>query len=96
MQPVPGLYPGPPLSPELPADLRTLPLESEPAPPSPADLTSYELMAHADVDQLSLEIEKERYIVLTFIQTVTFQTTYSVRLGSCNFGKLILTLLLQS
>lgn len=57
---VPGLYPGPPLSPELPPEIRNLPLDPEPAPPSPADLTSYELMAHADVDQLSLEIEKER------------------------------------
>lgn len=29
-------------------------------PSPPPDLTSYELLAHADVDQLSLEIEKER------------------------------------
>lgn len=60
-----GLYSGPPLTADLPPELQhTLPLvETEPAPPSPsADLTSYELMAHADVDQLSLEIEKERFV----------------------------------
>ncbi|XP_015430437.1 PREDICTED: merlin isoform X3 [Dufourea novaeangliae] len=39
------------------ADLQTLQLDAEPLP---ADLTSYDLIADGDVDQLSLEIEKER------------------------------------
>ncbi|XP_076377578.1 ezrin/radixin/moesin family protein merlin isoform X2 [Megalopta genalis] len=42
---------------DLQADLQTLQLDTEPLP---ADLTSYDLIADGDVDQLSLEIEKER------------------------------------
>lgn len=78
---MPGLYPGPPLSPEIPQEIRALPLEPEPAPPSPNDLNSFELMAHADVDQLSLEIEKERYTQL-YIQPSTLFYIFLITLQS--------------
>ncbi|XP_067014771.1 merlin [Anabrus simplex] len=56
--PVPNLYPsGQVLPSELQADLRSLQLDSEPLP---ADLTSYDLITDGDMEQLSLEIEKER------------------------------------
>ncbi|XP_012266945.1 merlin isoform X2 [Athalia rosae] len=56
--PVPNLFPSTQVLPsELQADLQTLQLDAEPLP---ADLTSYDLIADGDVDQLSLEIEKER------------------------------------
>lgn len=41
---------------DLQADLQNIQLDAEPLP----DLRSYDLMAEGDVDQLSLEIEKER------------------------------------
>ncbi|XP_076684753.1 ezrin/radixin/moesin family protein merlin isoform X3 [Andrena cerasifolii] len=56
--PVPNLFPSTQVLPSnLQADLQTLQLDAEPLP---ADLTSYDLIADGDVDQLSLEIEKER------------------------------------
>lgn len=56
--PVPNLFPSTQVLPsDLQADLQTLQLEAEPLSP---DLTSYDLIADGDVDQLSLEIEKER------------------------------------
>ncbi|XP_076232178.1 ezrin/radixin/moesin family protein merlin isoform X2 [Calliopsis andreniformis] len=56
--PVPNLFPSTQVLPSnLQADLQTLQLDTEPLP---ADLTSYDLIADGDVDQLSLEIEKER------------------------------------
>ncbi|CAK9818308.1 NF2 [Anthophora quadrimaculata] len=56
--PVPNLFPSTQVLPsDLQADLQTLQLDTEPLP---ADLTSYDLIADGDVDQLSLEIEKER------------------------------------
>ncbi|XP_017888586.1 merlin isoform X2 [Ceratina calcarata] len=56
--PVPNLFPSTQVLPsDLQADLQTLQLDAEPLP---ADLTSYDLIADGDVDQLSLEIEKER------------------------------------
>ncbi|XP_012279987.1 merlin isoform X2 [Orussus abietinus] len=56
--PVPNLFPSTQVLPsELQADLQTLQLDAEPLP---TDLTSYDLIADGDVDQLSLEIEKER------------------------------------
>ncbi|XP_015603518.1 merlin isoform X2 [Cephus cinctus] len=56
--PVPNLFPSTQVLPsELQADLQTLHLDAEPLP---NDLTSYDLIADGDVDQLSLEIEKER------------------------------------
>ncbi|XP_023704344.1 merlin isoform X2 [Cryptotermes secundus] len=55
---VPNLYPsGQVLPSELQADLRSLQLDSEPLP---ADLTAYDLITDGDMEQLSLEIEKER------------------------------------
>lgn len=57
-QSVPNLYPsGQVLPSELQADLRSLHLDSEPLP---ADLTAYDLITDGDMEQLSLEIEKER------------------------------------
>lgn len=57
-QPVPNLFPSTQVLPsDLQADLQTLQLDTEPLP---ADLTSYDLITDGDVDQLSLEIEKER------------------------------------
>lgn len=41
---------------DLQADLHNIQLDAEPLP----DLRSYDLIAEGDVDQLSLEIEKER------------------------------------
>lgn len=41
---------------DLQADLQNIQLDTEPLP----DLRSYDLIAEGDVDQLSLEIEKER------------------------------------
>lgn len=41
---------------DLQADLQNIQLDAEPLP----DLRSYDLIAEGDVDQLSLEIEKER------------------------------------
>ncbi|XP_076180073.1 ezrin/radixin/moesin family protein merlin isoform X4 [Ptiloglossa arizonensis] len=56
--PVPNLFPSTQVLPsDLQADLQTLQLDTEPLP---TDLTSYDLIADGDVDQLSLEIEKER------------------------------------
>ncbi|XP_043506949.1 merlin isoform X1 [Frieseomelitta varia] len=56
--PVPNLFPSTQVLPsDLQADLQTLQLDTEPLP---ADLTSYDLIADGDVDQLSMEIEKER------------------------------------
>ncbi|XP_043262157.1 ezrin/radixin/moesin family protein merlin isoform X1 [Colletes latitarsis] len=56
--PVPNLFPSTQVLPsDLQADLQTLHLDTEPLP---TDLTSYDLIADGDVDQLSLEIEKER------------------------------------
>ncbi|KAK2588859.1 hypothetical protein KPH14_001726 [Odynerus spinipes] len=56
--PVPNLFPSTQVFPsDLQADLQTLQLDAEPLP---SDLTSYDLIADGDVDQLSLEIEKER------------------------------------
>lgn len=58
MQPVPNLFPSTQVLPsDLQADLQTLQLDAEPLP---QDLTSYDLISDGDVDQLSLEIEKER------------------------------------
>ncbi|XP_043270878.1 merlin [Venturia canescens] len=56
--PVPNLFPSTQVLPsDLQADLQTLQLDAEPLA---SDLTSYDLIADGDVDQLSLEIEKER------------------------------------
>lgn len=56
-QPVPNLFPSTQVLPsDLQADM-TLQLDAEPLPP---DLTSYDLIGDGDVDQLSLEIERER------------------------------------
>ncbi|XP_015112935.1 merlin isoform X2 [Diachasma alloeum] len=56
--PVPNLFPSTQVLPsDLQADLQTLQLDADPLP---SDLTSYDLIADGDVDQLSLEIEKER------------------------------------
>ncbi|XP_011298566.1 merlin isoform X1 [Fopius arisanus] len=56
--PVPNLFPSTQVLPsDLQADLQTLQLDTDPLP---SDLTSYDLIADGDVDQLSLEIEKER------------------------------------
>lgn len=55
---VPNLYsPSQVLPSELQSDLRSLQLDSEPLP---ADLTAYDLITDGDMEQLSLEIEKER------------------------------------
>ncbi|XP_018397201.1 PREDICTED: merlin isoform X2 [Cyphomyrmex costatus] len=59
--PVPNLFPSTQVLPsELQADLQTLQLEPLHAEPLPPDLTSYDLISDGDVDQLSLEIERER------------------------------------
>ncbi|XP_008548335.1 merlin [Microplitis demolitor] len=56
--PVPNIFPSTQVLPsDLQADLQTLQLDTDPLP---ADLTSYDLITDGDVDQLSLEIEKER------------------------------------
>ncbi|KAL0099401.1 hypothetical protein PUN28_020143 [Cardiocondyla obscurior] len=56
--PVPNLFPSTQVLPsDLQADLQTLQLDAEPLP---SDLTSYDLIGDGDVDQLSLEIERER------------------------------------
>lgn len=56
-QPVSNLFPSTQVLPsDLQADLQNIQLDAEPLP----DLRSYDLMAEGDVDQLSLEIEKER------------------------------------
>ena len=58
LQSVPNLYPAGQVLPcELQPDLRSLQLDSEPLP---ADLTAYDLITDGDMEQLSLEIEKER------------------------------------
>jgi hypothetical protein len=57
-QSVPNLYaPSHVLPSELQPDLRSLQLDTEPLP---ADLTAYDLITDGDMEQLSLEIEKER------------------------------------
>lgn len=57
MQPVSNLFPSTQVLPsDLQADLQNIQLDAEPLP----DLRSYDLIAEGDVDQLSLEIEKER------------------------------------
>ncbi|XP_011064573.1 PREDICTED: merlin isoform X2 [Acromyrmex echinatior] len=59
--PVPNLFPSTQVLPsDLQADLQTLQLEPLHAEPLPPDLTSYDLISDGDVDQLSLEIERER------------------------------------
>lgn len=60
-QSVTNLYPGP-LSPPYGADLSVLDAETGVVVSSDLNLhlNSYDLIAHADADQLSLEIEKER------------------------------------
>ncbi|XP_020288662.1 merlin isoform X2 [Pseudomyrmex gracilis] len=56
--PVPNMFPSTQvLPPDLQADLQTLQLDGEHLSP---DITSYDLIADGDVDQLSIEIEKER------------------------------------
>lgn len=56
-QPVSNLFPSTQVLPsDLQADLQNIQLDAEPLP----DLRSYDLIAEGDVDQLSLEIEKER------------------------------------
>ncbi|KAL7286218.1 hypothetical protein TKK_0019514 [Trichogramma kaykai] len=56
--PVPNLFPSTQVLPsDLQADLQTLQLDSEQLSP---DVNCYDLIADGDVDQLSLEIEKER------------------------------------
>jgi len=59
---VPNLFPSTQVLPsDLQADLQTLQLEPlHHAEPLPPDLTSYDLIGDGDVDQLSLEIERER------------------------------------
>jgi len=58
---VPNLFPSTQVLPsDLQADLQTLQLEPLHAEPLPPDLTSYDLISDGDVDQLSLEIERER------------------------------------
>ncbi|CAB0029325.1 unnamed protein product [Trichogramma brassicae] len=58
LQPVPNLFPSTQVLPsDLQADLQTLQLDSEQLSP---DVNCYDLIADGDVDQLSLEIEKER------------------------------------
>jgi hypothetical protein len=58
LQSVPNLYaPSHVLPSELQPDLRSLQLDTEPLP---ADLTAYDLITDGDMEQLSLEIEKER------------------------------------
>ncbi|XP_032674413.1 merlin isoform X2 [Odontomachus brunneus] len=55
--PVSNLFPSTQVLPsDLQADLQNIQLDTEPLP----DLRSYDLIAEGDVDQLSLEIEKER------------------------------------
>ena len=55
---MPNLYaPSHVLPSELQPDLRSLQLDTEPLP---ADLTAYDLITDGDMEQLSLEIEKER------------------------------------
>ncbi|EFN80363.1 Merlin [Harpegnathos saltator] len=55
--PVSNLFPSTQVLPsDLQADLQNIQLDAEPLP----DLRSYDLIAEGDVDQLSLEIEKER------------------------------------
>lgn len=57
VQPVSNLFPSTQVLPsDLQADLQNIQLDAEPLP----DLRSYDLIAEGDVDQLSLEIEKER------------------------------------
>ncbi|XP_011501425.1 PREDICTED: merlin isoform X1 [Ceratosolen solmsi marchali] len=56
--PVPNLFPSTQVLPsDLQADLQTLQLDSEPLS---SEVNCYDLIADGDVDQLSLEIEKER------------------------------------
>ncbi|XP_043471527.1 merlin isoform X2 [Leptopilina heterotoma] len=56
--PVSNIFPSTQVLPsDLQADLQTLHLDAEPLSP---ELTSYDLIADGDVDQLSIEIEKER------------------------------------
>ncbi|KAG8035953.1 hypothetical protein G9C98_003079 [Cotesia typhae] len=56
--PVPNIFPSTQvLLSDLQADLQTLQLDTDPLP---TELTSYDLITDEDVDQLSLEIEKER------------------------------------
>ncbi|CAG5079475.1 merlin [Cotesia glomerata] len=56
--PVPNIFPSTQVLPsDLQADLQTLQLDTDPLP---TELTSYDLITDGDVDQLSLEIEKER------------------------------------
>nr|CAD7258181.1 unnamed protein product [Timema shepardi] len=65
IEPVPNLYSGGhELPSELQADLRSLQLDSDPLS---TDLTSYGLVSDGDMEQLSLEIEKERLKILLIL-----------------------------
>lgn len=58
LQSVTNLYTAGPLSPQFGPELSVLEPETSVSPD--LNLNSYDLIAHADADQLSLEIEKER------------------------------------
>lgn len=58
-QSVPTLYSAP-LSPTLAPELNMLDMDVNTSPDLNLNMNSYDLIAHGDADQLSLEIEKER------------------------------------
>jgi hypothetical protein len=65
------------VSPDLQADLQALRLEPE---PMTVDLNSCDLIADGDMEQLSLEIEKERY---GLISVVSREASLSVHPYGC-------------
>lgn len=60
LQNVQNIYASPSPILNIQSDLHALRLESENSTLSVSDLTSYDLVAESDMQQLSLEIEKER------------------------------------
>lgn len=59
---VQNMYPNPSPIMTVQADFNALRLDSDPSPLTVSDLTSYDLVTESDMQQLSLEIEKERYL----------------------------------
>jgi hypothetical protein len=80
LQSVPNLYaPSHVLPSELQPDVRSLQLDTEPLP---ADLTAYDLITDGDMEQLSLEIEKERSKQWKcLLDTTHFLSTYFMYLS---------------
>jgi len=69
---VSSLYPGP-LSPTLQTDLPVLDCGDS---LMDLNLSSYDLIVNADTDQLSLEIEKERYVISVILYIFIVQNIF--------------------